>query len=99
MTWNTREEMKKKLDVWPVRGKIIEVAETYDPDLKKPVPMLIDEYGNQWMGDECLTYPPKLPISWADFQKNMQELMKCSGLDPDLLEKYERLYNHGTDDY
>lgn len=55
-------------------------------------PLEIDEYGNAWMGNECITEPPMLPMAWPQFRKNMYDLMQQIGLEPEILNKYERLY-------
>lgn len=95
MVWSTREQMKEKLAHWPVKGRIVCVTVTMDPDLLKEVPMLIDEHGNYWVHDQCLNRPPNLPMSWRDFRANMQALMRDAGLAPEILTKYEDLYPKG----
>lgn len=92
MAWITRAEMKDLLARWPVKGKVVEVTVTYDDTIPGEVPMDIDEYGNYWVSNECVTEPPNLPLSWRQFRLNMRDLMRQVGLDPDVLEKYERLY-------
>lgn len=92
MTWMKREEVKALLARWPIQGRTIKRVETFDVDAHKPVWSEIDEYGNHWMHGECLTQPPKLPLSWVTFQENMRTVMLDAGLDPALLEKYETLY-------
>jgi hypothetical protein len=88
----TRAEMKDLLARWPVKGKIVEVAVTYDERIPGEAPLEIDEYGNAWMGNECITEPPMLPMAWPQFRQNMYDLMQQVGLEPEILNKYERLY-------
>lgn len=78
----TQEQMREVLSDWPMKGEVVEVVATYHAPSQQDVPMEIDEYGNSWSKSfECLTEPPKLPVSIRKLKEYMQSILAELGFE------------------